>query len=95
MKPNILVIAGHDPSGGAGIHADIEAIQALGGFASTLITGLTVQNSQNVRGFRLTEIDLLQQQADAVLDDMDYQAIKIGMTGSIAIVDFILSLIHI
>ncbi|EUC67991.1 adenine phosphoribosyltransferase [Alcanivorax sp. 97CO-5] len=93
MKPNILVIAGHDPSGGAGIHADIEAIQALGGFASTLITGLTVQNSQNVRGFRLTEIDLLQQQADAVLDDMDYQAIKIGMTGSIAIVDFITQLL--
>ena len=93
MKPNILVIAGHDPSGGAGIHADIEAIQALGGFASTLITGLTVQNSQNVRGFRLTDIDLLQQQADALLDDMDYQAIKIGMTGSVAILEFIVCLL--
>ncbi len=89
MKPNILVIAGHDPSGGAGIHADIEAIQALGGFASTLITGLTVQNSQNVRGFQLTDINLLEQQADALLDDYHFQAVKIGMTGSVAIIDFI------
>ncbi|EKF75327.1 adenine phosphoribosyltransferase [Alcanivorax hongdengensis A-11-3] len=93
MKPNILVIAGHDPSGGAGIHADIETIQALGGFASTLITGLTVQNSQNVRGFQLTDPALLQQQADALLDDLDYQAVKIGMTGSVAIIDFIADLL--
>ncbi|MCK0155321.1 hydroxymethylpyrimidine/phosphomethylpyrimidine kinase [Alcanivorax sp. S6407] len=93
MKPNILVIAGHDPSGGAGIHADIEAIQALGGFASTLITGLTVQNSQNVRGFQLTDVALLEQQADALLDDFQYQAVKIGMTGSVAIIEFIARLL--
>ncbi len=93
MKPNILVIAGHDPSGGAGIHADIEAIRALGGFASTLITGLTVQNSQNVRGFQLTDIALLEQQADALLDDFEYQAVKIGMTGSVAIIEFIARLL--
>lgn len=94
MKPNILVIAGHDPSGGAGIHADIEAIRALGGFASTLITGLTVQNSQNVKGFQLTDIDLLQQQADTLLEDYTYQAVKIGMTGSVAIIDFIARLLE-
>jgi len=89
MKPNILVIAGHDPSGGAGIHADIEAIHSLGGFAATLITGLTVQNSQNVRGFELVNIDLLQRQADALLEDMQFAAIKIGMTGSPAIIRFV------
>ncbi|MDX1804674.1 MAG: bifunctional hydroxymethylpyrimidine kinase/phosphomethylpyrimidine kinase, partial [Alcanivorax sp.] len=94
MKPNILVIAGHDPSGGAGIHADIEAIQALGGFASTLITGLTVQNSQIVRGFRLTDSGLLEQQAEALLDDYTFQAVKIGMTGSLAIIDFIARLLE-
>ncbi|HBC17875.1 MAG TPA: hydroxymethylpyrimidine/phosphomethylpyrimidine kinase, partial [Alcanivorax sp.] len=94
MKTNILVIAGHDPSGGAGIHADIEAIRALGGFASTLITGLTVQNSQNVRGFRLTDVDLLRQQAATLLEDYDYQAVKIGMTGSVAIIDFIAELLQ-
>lgn len=93
MKPNILVIAGHDPSGGAGIHADIEAIRALGGFASTLITGLTVQNSQNVHGFRLTDVDLLRQQATTLLEDYDFQAVKIGMTGSIAIINFIAELL--
>ena len=93
MKPNILVIAGHDPSGGAGIHADIEAIQALGGFASTLITGLTVQNSQNVHSFRLTDLDLLEQQAEALLDDYRFQAVKIGMTGSVTIIDFIARLL--
>ena len=93
MKPNILVIAGHDPSGGAGIHADIEAIRALGGFASTLITGLTVQNSQNVRGFRLTDVDLLRQQATTLLEDYDFQAVKIGMTGSVATVEWIARLL--
>ncbi|MCB1836567.1 MAG: hydroxymethylpyrimidine/phosphomethylpyrimidine kinase, partial [Alcanivoracaceae bacterium] len=89
MKPNVLVIAGHDPSGGAGIHADIEAIHALGGLASTLITGLTVQNSINVRSFALTDVALLRQQADALLDDYQFSAVKIGMTGSPAIIRFI------
>lgn len=89
MKPNVLVIAGHDPSGGAGIHADIEAIHALGGLASTLITGLTVQNSINVRRFALTDVALLRQQADALLDDYQFSAVKIGMTGSPAIIRFI------
>ncbi|AFT72088.1 Phosphomethylpyrimidine kinase superfamily [Alloalcanivorax dieselolei B5] len=93
MKPNILVIAGHDPSGGAGIHADIEAIHDLGGLASTLITALTVQNSQHVLGFQLTDIDLLERQADALLADYDFQAVKIGMTGSLATVRFIARLL--
>lgn len=93
MKPNVLIIAGHDPSGGAGIHADIEAVQALGGFASTLITGLTVQNSINVRGFTLTPVGLLRQQADALLEDMQFHAVKIGMTGSPEIIRFIAGLL--
>lgn len=93
MKPNILVIAGHDPSGGAGIHADIEAIHSLGGFAATLITGLTVQNSQNVLGFELVSTDLLQRQADALLADMRFDAVKIGMTGSPDIIAFIARLL--
>ncbi|ASK35172.1 bifunctional hydroxymethylpyrimidine kinase/phosphomethylpyrimidine kinase [Alloalcanivorax mobilis] len=93
MKPNILVIAGHDPSGGAGIHADIEAIQALGGFASTLITALTVQNSRRVTGFQLTDLDLLDRQADALLADYSFSAVKIGMTGSVATVEWIARLL--
>lgn len=93
MRPNILVIAGHDPSGGAGIHADIEAIQSTGGFASTLITALTVQNSRKVSGFELTSLDLLEQQADALLADYEFQAVKIGMTGSVATVEWIARLL--
>ena len=93
MKPNILVIAGHDPSGGAGIHADIEAVHSLGGFASTLITALTVQNSRNVSGFQLTPIDLLEQQAEALLADYQFQAVKIGMTGSVEMVEWIADLL--
>ncbi|MDF1630425.1 MAG: hydroxymethylpyrimidine/phosphomethylpyrimidine kinase [Alcanivoracaceae bacterium] len=93
MKPNILVIAGHDPSGGAGIHADIEAIHSLGGLAATLITGLTVQNSQNVRGFELVDLNLLERQAEALLEDMQFSAVKIGMTGSPTIIRFIARLL--
>lgn len=88
-KPNILVIAGLDPSGGAGIHADIEAIHNLGGLPATLVTGLTVQNSQDVFGFELVDIDLLCRQSEALLEDMDFQAVKIGMTGSPVTISFI------
>lgn len=93
MKPNVLVIAGHDPSGGAGIQADIEAIHSLGGFAATLITGLTVQNSQNVYSFETVSLSMLEQQAKALLDDATFSAVKIGMTASPAIVDFIKQLL--
>lgn len=93
MKPNILVIAGQDPSGGAGIHADIEAIHSLGGFASTLITALTVQNSRNVSDFQLTGLGLLERQADSLLADYRFQAVKIGMTGSVAMVEWIARLL--
>ncbi len=89
MKPNVLVIAGHDPCGGAGIHADIEAVHTLGGLASTLITGLTVQNSINVQGFALTDIALLRRQAECLLADYQFSAVKIGMTGSTAIISLI------
>ena len=93
MKPNILVIAGHDPSGGAGIHADIEAIHNLGGHACTLITGLTVQNTINVSGFELTDVALLRAQADSLMADLSFSAVKIGMTGSPAIIRLIAELL--
>lgn len=88
-KPRVLVIAGHDPSGGAGIHADIEAIHALGGFASTLITALTVQNTIGVQGFQMVSAELLAAQADCLLEDMQFDAVKIGVTGNLAVVELI------
>lgn len=92
-KPNVLVIAGHDPSGGAGIQADLEAIHNHGAHACTLITGLTIQNTQNVTGFELTSLDLLRQQAELLLNDLSFSAVKIGMTGSAAIIRFIAELL--
>ncbi len=81
-KPVVLVIAGHDPVGGAGVQADIEAIAALGCHAATAITALTVQDTRNVVGFTLTDASLLRAQLDVILGDLKPAAVKIGMIGS-------------
>ena len=78
----VLVIAGHDPSGGAGIQADIEAIRALGGFAATVITTLTVQDSRNVQEIIPITPELIKKQAQTILNDYSIAAIKIGLLGS-------------
>lgn len=82
QKPVVLVIAGHDPVGGAGMQADIEAVAALGAHAATAVTALTVQDTRNVSSFRLTDADLLAAQLDAILGDLSPAAVKIGMIGS-------------
>ncbi len=92
-RPTILVFGGHDPSGGAGIQADIETIGALGGHAATVITALTVQNSRTVEGFHPAPLDLLIQQGRMVLDDLSIAAIKIGMVGSVEICEAIHTLL--
>jgi hydroxymethylpyrimidine/phosphomethylpyrimidine kinase len=81
-KPVVVVFAGHDPTGGAGIQADIEAVAAFGCHAATLVTALTVQDSRNVRAFSCTGADLLMQQARCLLADFTPAAFKIGMIGS-------------
>lgn len=80
--PVVLVIAGHDPSGGAGIQADIETLGALGCHAATAITALTVQDTRGVSGFEPVAPGLLEAQALAILQDMPVAAIKLGMLGS-------------
>ncbi len=85
MIPNILSIAGSDPSGGAGIQADIKAIGANGGYGMAAITGLTVQNTQGVADVVLTNPDLVAAQVRAVFADIRVDAVKIGMLGSEAI----------
>lgn len=79
MIPNILSIAGSDPSGGAGIQADIKAISANGGYAMSVITALTAQNTQGVRAVHLPPVDFIVEQANAVFDDISTDAVKIGM----------------
>lgn len=89
MRPVTLCFSGLDPSGGAGLQADIEAIAALGGHAAVVCTALTVQDSQRVHGFEQVSPDLIRRQAEAVLADLPVAAVKLGMLGSGAIVGVI------
>lgn len=82
MRPVTLCFSGLDPSGGAGLQADIEAVAALGGHAAVVATALTVQDSQRVYGFQLTAPALMQEQAARVLADLPVGAVKLGMLGS-------------
>jgi hydroxymethylpyrimidine/phosphomethylpyrimidine kinase len=83
MKPpRILVIAGSDSGGGAGIQADIKTITMLGGFAMTAITAITAQNTQGVFGIHPVPLPMIRQQMECVLDDIGADIIKIGMLGT-------------
>lgn len=86
MIANILSIAGSDPSGGAGIQADLKAISANGGYAMAAITGLTVQNTRGVFGVELISPDFIVKQIEAIFDDIRVDAVKIGMLGSAEII---------
>lgn len=84
MKGRVLVIAGSDSGGGAGIQADIKTITALGAFAATAITALTAQNTLGVHGVMPVPPDFLRQQIEVVLSDIGADVIKIGMLGDVA-----------
>ncbi|NJC40187.1 hydroxymethylpyrimidine/phosphomethylpyrimidine kinase [Brevundimonas alba] len=83
----VLIIAGSDSGGGAGIQADIKAVTAMGGYAATAITAITVQNTLGVHGVHPLPLDLIEAQARAVLDDIGADAIKTGMLGSTEVVE--------
>ena len=83
----VLIIAGSDSGGGAGIQADIMAVTVLGGYAATAITAITVQNTLGVHGVHPLPLYLIEAQARAVLDDIGADAIKTGMLGSAAVVE--------
>jgi hydroxymethylpyrimidine/phosphomethylpyrimidine kinase len=82
MIPNILSIAGSDPSGGAGIQADIKAISANGGYAMAAITALTAQNTQGVSGVHMVPPGFVADQIAAIRADIRIDAVKIGMLGT-------------
>ena len=86
MIPNILAIAGSDPSGGAGIQADIKAISANGGYAMAAITALTAQNTQGVSGVHMVPPDFIAAQIASIRADVRIDAVKIGMLGDADIV---------
>ncbi|MCW2314623.1 hydroxymethylpyrimidine/phosphomethylpyrimidine kinase [Rhodoblastus acidophilus] len=78
----ILSIAGSDPSGGAGIQADLKTFAALGCYGMAAISALTAQNTQGVRAVSMVAPDFLAQQIEAIFADIDVDAVKIGMIGA-------------
>ena len=83
MIPRVMIIAGSDPSGGAGIQADIKTVTALGGYAMTAITAITVQNTCGVQDVMSVPDRIVHDQIKSVLDDVGCDAIKVGMIGSV------------
>lgn len=81
-RPCVLVFAGADPSGGAGIQADIEAISALGAHPLSVITALTVQDNDHVFSIHPVPALLLQQQTQALINKIKISAVKIGIVGN-------------
>jgi hydroxymethylpyrimidine/phosphomethylpyrimidine kinase len=83
--PVVLVIAGNDPSGGAGLAADIQAISATGAHPAPVVAALTVQDSSDVNRVQAVEAALVVEQARAVLADMPVAAVKLGLLADAAV----------
>ncbi len=81
-KPCVLVFAGLDPSGGAGVQADIEAIAAMGAHALTIVTTLTVQDNDHVKAVHAVDASILREQVRVLCEKFQIAAIKIGITGT-------------
>ncbi|MDQ8020291.1 MAG: bifunctional hydroxymethylpyrimidine kinase/phosphomethylpyrimidine kinase [Moraxellaceae bacterium] len=84
--PNALSIAGIDPSGGAGIYADLKAFSALGAYGCGVVAALTAQNTQAVTGVHTPPLDFLRLQIDTLFADVRIDATKIGMLASAEVV---------
>lgn len=89
MIPRVLAIAGSDPSGGAGIQADIKSISAGGGYAMAAVTALTAQNTRGVRAVHVPPPQFLADQLDALSDDIEIDAVKIGMLANSATIEVV------
>ena len=89
--PIALTIAGSDSSGGAGIQADLKTFAAFGVYGASVITALTAQNTRGVSGVHPVPPDFVTAQLDAVFDDLDVAAVKIGMVAELSIIAAIAS----
>lgn len=87
MRGRVLIVAGSDSGGGAGIQADIKAVTCLGGFAATAVTALTAQNTRGVTGIHEVPPAFVRAQMEAVLTDIGADCVKTGMLASAAIVE--------
>ena len=87
MKGRVLICAGSDSGGGAGIQADIKTVTALGGFATTAITALTAQNTMGVSSIIEVPINFLLEQIRVVLSDLGADCIKTGMLHNVQVIE--------
>jgi len=92
--PNILSIAGVDPSGGAGVLADVKTISALGGYACAVIAALTAQNTRAVTGVVPVDAAFVALQIDTLFDDVRIDAVKLGMLGQLAVIRSVAERLH-
>lgn len=90
----VLIVAGSDSGGGAGIQADIKTVTMFGGYASTAITALTAQNTEGVAGIYDVPADFVKLQMEVVLDDIGADAIKTGMLNTAAIIDTVAEVVQ-
>ena len=90
LKSKILVIAGSDSSGGAGIQADIKTITALGSYAMTAITAVTSQNTTGINAISPISIKVISKQIEHTSKDIKPDAIKIGMLSSSKVINSII-----
>ncbi len=93
MIPRILVIAGSDSGGGAGIQADIKTAMALGAHASTAVTAVTAQDTRNVHGIHPVPLPFIRQQIALALADPGADAVKTGMLGDAATIEAVAALL--
>ena len=91
--PVVMVIGGMDPSGGAGLCADIQTLSSMGCHAAPVVTALTVQDTRMVKSFELVDVELIRAQMQTVFDDISPSVIKTGMLGSRDIISVVADVI--
>ena len=94
IKSKVLIIAGSDSSGGAGIQADIKTVTALGSYAMTAVTAVTSQNTKGVKNITPISVKNLKTQITMVLDDIGSNAIKIGMLHNIEVINCVYEILN-
>jgi len=94
VKGRVLIVAGSDSGGGAGIQADIKTVTALGGYAATAITALTAQDTTGVHGVFPVPIDFIRQQMQVVLGDIGADCIKTGMLHNSEVIEAVSDIIE-
>lgn len=94
MIPRILIVAGSDSSGGAGVQADIKTVTMLGGYAASAVTAVTVQNTLGVGAVHPISAEIVAAQMRSVIDDIGVDAVKLGMLGSVEIIEAVVNVLR-